>query len=379
MSEIRLGFACVWDAEPRRTWSYTPWELRAALRQRAEVVDLGIQLSLPARRALQVAGLKRRGGRWVTRFEHLRSWEWASESLLARRAASRRCDAVLEIQDLGALPVPYFLYQDLSYDIALTLLDENPAALGYFFPHLERDVILRRRDRQHRIYQQAAGVFAMSGFLARSLVKDTGLDAGKVHTIHPGAAPDATVPGAALAPRPGPRRRLLFVGTNFRVKAGEVVVAALEVLRREHDPRITLTVVGPSTWPLPGDVPPGIDFRGRVAAGEVEALYDSHDLLVVPSRLEGFGKVFVEALARGLPCIGRNAFAMPELIRPGQNGDLVEGDDPSALAGCIIGVLADDGIYARCAASRDDVLRTFNWDRAASDMIKVISEEIGKS
>jgi len=379
VSGPRLGFACVWDANAPRTWSYTPWELRLALRRQSgggEVVDLGIHVPMAMRRALQVAALRRRDGRWVTPWEHLKAWEWGSEAYLSRQADRHRCDAVLQIQDLAATRRPYFLYQDLSYDVVVALLDENSTGLVEYFPHLDREAVERRRARQLRLYQGAAGIFAMSTFLARSLVERTGLDPDKVHVVAPGARPSAEDPGPYPPRPPGPRRRLLFVGTTFGVKAGDTVVAATEILRRDHDAEITLTVVGPNHWPLPGPIPEGVQFVGRVSADEMGPIYDVHDLLVVPSRLEGFGKAFVEALAHGLPCVGRNAFAMPELISPGVNGDLVEGEDPQDLAVCIWRTLQNEAIFERCVADRGTVLQTYNWDRAAAQITAIVSRQL---
>jgi glycosyltransferase involved in cell wall biosynthesis len=310
-------------------------------------------------------------------WEHLRAWEHGLEAYLDRRATAFRCDAVLQIQDLAATSTPYFVYQDLSYDVVLELLERGSDGFRRYFPHLDRESLLRRRARQLRIYSHAAGVLTMSEFLRRSLIDRTGLEPAKVHTVYPGAIACAPkdVPGSTTEPSPErvpPRRRLLFVGTTFEVKAGDTVVAAFQQLR-QGDPTFTLTIVGPAQWPLPGGVPEGIDFVGRVDPVAVPALYDGHDLLVMPSRMEGFGKVFVEALARGLPCIGRDAFAMPELVRPGENGGLVASDDPIELANCIAKVLADDGVYERCAAESEKVLSRFNWDRAAAQVVATVN------
>jgi glycosyltransferase involved in cell wall biosynthesis len=98
--------------------------------------------------------------------------------------------------------------------------------------------------------------------------------------------------------------------------------------------------------------------------------------MVVPSRLEGFGKVFIEALSHGLPCIGRRAFAMPELIEAGVTGDLLERDDPAELATRIENVLANDEIYRNCEAKRASMLATFNWDRAARDVATAAADAV---
>ncbi|HLZ37944.1 MAG TPA: glycosyltransferase [Mycobacteriales bacterium] len=162
--------------------------------------------------------------------------------------------------------------------------------------------------------------------------------------------------------RPSPRRRLLFVGRDFHTKAGDVVVAAFRLLRAEFDPRMTLTVAGPAAWPLPGPVPDGVRFLGPVPVRRVADLLDDADLFVMPSRFEGFGIAFAEALARGLPCIARDDFAMPELVVPGHNGALVRDDDPVALAYAIADVLQDEHVYARCAGSAAAVSAHFTWN-----------------
>jgi glycosyltransferase involved in cell wall biosynthesis len=381
---VRLGFACGWENPPQRTWSYTPWNLRAALADRADLVDLGVTFPLPVRVGLKAACARRHRGQWVSMWRHSRPARWYGQTVLTRAAGRRPVDVVLEIQDLANFGgLPYLLYQDLSYDVLLERADA-PGGLSHF-PTLSRDAVLRLRDRQRSIYAGAAGVLAMSRWFADHLVQVSGVSAERVHVVHPGASAvdqpggSAGVAGpgggpgavAAVRRRSGPRRRLLFVGRDFHSKAGEVVVAATALLRRDVDPAITLTVVGPSGWPLPGQIPPGVDFRGRLPVDVLAGLYDHHDLFVLPSRFEGFGISFVEALAHGLPCVGRRAFAMPEIVTPGVNGDLVDGDDPAELAGRISALLADDALYERVGAAAGEVVRHYSWGRAADDVLAV--------
>jgi glycosyltransferase involved in cell wall biosynthesis len=374
----RLGFACVWDPDPRLTWSHTPWNLRAALRQQASLVDVGVRVPPAGRALLKVAFARRRGGRWTTAWKHSALWGSLAGRTVARAVRRAEVDAVVEIGDLAAVDRPFFVLQDLSVDLLLRHYEEAAGAVPHF-EALSLDLLRRRRERQLEVYARAAGVLAMSRHLARSLVEDTGLPPAKVHVVYPGAtaAAGGQSPPAWRDPV-APRRRLLFVGKDFHTKGGDVVVRALSALRSGWDPACTLTVVGPSAWPLPGAIPDGVEFLGRVPVAEISGLYDRHDLLVMPSRLEGFGIVFVEALARGLPCIGRNTFAMPEIIEPGRNGGLVDGDDPEELARVVAGVLADDATYAACARDAAAVAQRFTWDRAASDVLDAVRSTLAR-
>lgn len=379
----RIGFACLWRPDPVATWSHIPWHLRTAMRRRANVVDVGVTVPPAFQALLRVAHLRRRGGRFTSTWRQSGLTDRHCRRVISRSLAAAGCDAVVQIQDLAETDAPFFVFQDMSFDALLHVRDEVGLPL---FQNLTDAALRRRRDRQLRIYEKAAGVLAMSHWLARSLVEVTGLSPEKVRVVHPGiSASTGGEPGATPPPGHGPasglphweerpRRRLLFVGREFHRKGGDLVVAALAVLRREIDPQITLTVVGPRRWPVPGPVPDGVRFLGERPLSEVAPLYDSHDLFVLPSRLEAFGIVFAEAAARGLPCVGRDAFAMPEVIKPGVTGVLASDDDPVELAKLIAAALADDNLYVRCRAQAGEMAERFSWDRAGRDVVEAVRD-----
>lgn len=369
----RLGFACNWDPDPTRTWSGTNWALLTALQAQSDTVDVGTHMSLTARRAWQVATRRRRNGSWVSTWQTTPQWEKYLLNDVQKHVTEANCDAVLEIQDVGVIDRPYFVYQDLSYDVLIRELRSGDEGVSQFFKGLDRNVIERRRDRQHEVFARAAGVLAMSAAYAESLVNESGLPAEKVHVVYPGAA--SLGPEAAATPRrirERPRTKLLFVGTTFLVKSGDVVLKAFELLRRD-DPSLTLTIVGPNTWPMDAPIPVGVDFRGRVPRAEIVGIMDEHDLFVMPSRLEGFGMVFVEAMTRGLPCVGRRAFAMPELIEDGVTGAIVDTLDPVDLAEVIARTLANDSIYEEVERRAPETAQKFTWDKTAATMIDIIT------
>jgi glycosyltransferase involved in cell wall biosynthesis len=82
-----------------------------------------------------------------------------------------------------------------------------------------------------------------------------------------------------------------------------------------------------------------ISFIGEVPAGKpVRDILDASDLFVMPSRTEGLPRAMIEAMARGLPCIGSAVGGIPELL---DAGNMVMPDDPDALAAKIREVLGD--------------------------------------
>ena len=62
----RLGFACQWEEIPERTWSYTPWNLRAALRSVTDTTDIGVQIPPLPRTALKAIHTRYHGGLTTT-------------------------------------------------------------------------------------------------------------------------------------------------------------------------------------------------------------------------------------------------------------------------------------------------------------------------
>jgi len=77
-----------------------------------------------------------------------------------------------------------------------------------------------------------------------------------------------------------------------------------------------------------------ITWHGRVTDAALQDLYRVGDLFVMPS-YEGFGIVYLEAMAFGLPVIASTHGAAHEIVTPGHNGALISPDDPRALANVI--------------------------------------------
>ena len=311
---------------------------------------------------------RRAGGKCVTPWKHGRVTQHLVGRLLRRNLRGNGIDAIVQIGDVSEPDIPFYVVEDLSYQI---LLDQWRDGEGVpHFPGLSRRSLERLRDRQRRIHERAAGLIALSEWFAATLV-ESGLPRAKIHVMYPGATALAAIADATPR-RPPPRRRLLFIGKDFVTKGGDVVLEALRIIR-DDAADVRLTVAGPVDWPVAGGPPEGVDFLGRVPLARVGNLMDTHDLFLMPSRIEGFGIVFVEALARGLPCIARQSFAMPELIKPGFNGALIDEDDPEVLAKSVLAVLDNEEVYERTARDAPAVASYFTWDRAARDVLAAIT------
>ena len=108
-----------------------------------------------------------------------------------------------------------------------------------------------------------------------------------------------------------------------------------------------------------------VEFLGSVTAGEpVRRELDQADLFILPSRAEGVPRAMLEAMARGLPCIGSSIGGIPELLH---EEDLVPADNPAALAKVIGAVFADQTRLGRMSAR--------NLQKAAAYSTALLSRE----
>jgi glycosyltransferase involved in cell wall biosynthesis len=90
-----------------------------------------------------------------------------------------------------------------------------------------------------------------------------------------------------------------------------------------------------------------VAFMGEVSDSELRELYKSCSLFVMPSEAEGFGIVFLEAMAYGKPVVGGAHAGTPSVVKDGETGLLVERTDTRAIAQAITRILKDEALRLR--------------------------------
>ena len=115
-----------------------------------------------------------------------------------------------------------------------------------------------------------------------------------------------------------------------------------------------------------------IHFAGLVPDVDIE--YQQADVFVLPSRFEGYGMVFAEALSAGLPIIATRAGAVPDLV-PDTAGLLVAPDNPGALAEAIHSVLTADGLRQQLqTGARACAEKLPTWRESAEKVFNLLRE-----
>lgn len=175
---------------------------------------------------------------------------------------------------------------------------------------------------------------------------------------------------------------IVSVGTVVPRKGYDILIDALAQLR---DLPWRLTIVGGldrdlacasalETRVVASGLASRIRFAGVLGADEISALLARADIFALPSRYEGYGMAFAEAMAHGLPVVATRAGAIPGTVPP-EAGLLVEPENANAFAEALGKVLRDADVRRRLAAGAWAHAQTLpRWEDTAAVIAGVIRE-----
>jgi glycosyltransferase involved in cell wall biosynthesis len=212
----------------------------------------------------------------------------------------------LRLEELDAIHFPL--------TVMLPRVDDPPAAVSLldiqhvFFPEFfSRAELAYRRLVYGWSLRRAHTVIAISQHVKETLVQRQGIDAARIEVIHLG------LDHVLFHPNGTEERRafLLYPANPWPHKNHERLFQAFTRVRRAR-PELRLILTGTGLERL-GDVPAGVEVRGRVAREELAELYRTASALVFPSLYEGFGQPPLEAMASGTPVAVSRAGSLPEI------------------------------------------------------------------
>jgi phosphatidyl-myo-inositol dimannoside synthase len=254
--------------------------------------------------------------------------------------------------------------------------------------------------RREAALQRAALVVALSHFTAHQVGAVHGVPETRIRVIHPAVDPALL---REARPEAGGRRArdtatLLTVArlsAAERYKGCDTVISALPAVRLE---------AGPVQYVIAGDgddlprlrslaeaqgVAPAVTFAGSVQRTDLPALYRDCDVFVMPSVAErrpegwtgeGFGIVYIEASAFGLPVIAGNGGGAPEAVEDGVTGYVVDGRDAGAVAAALVRLITDEALRDRMgAAGRQRVEKYFTFERFQNDVAAVVHAAVSSA
>jgi glycosyltransferase involved in cell wall biosynthesis len=107
------------------------------------------------------------------------------------------------------------------------------------------------------------------------------------------------------------------------------------------------------------------------------ALMKHFDVLVLPSRTEALGGVLIEAMALGVPIVASSVGGIPEVVKDGETGLLIESSNPEDYAAAILRVLNDPPLAKRITVSAKAWGAQFDIQRIIGLLERCYEEVIG--
>lgn len=179
---------------------------------------------------------------------------------------------------------------------------------------------------------------------------------------------------------------LLSVGRLEHNKGFDVLAASLRIAGQQGTPlaasgwRWVIVGAGPYRRALEQSIAENgigshVTFVGRAAESDLHAWYEAATVFIHPSRYEGSSLVTLEAMAHRRPIIATTAGGLPDKVRPGSNGWLVEPDDADGLAAAITEATSNAMVLPQMGArSRAIVEQEFAWPVLAERQLALYRE-----
>jgi glycosyltransferase involved in cell wall biosynthesis len=262
-------------------------------------------------------------------------------------------------------PRPYFAYVDTCFSTYINVYHDSTLFIG--------SDLNRIFDTEARWLSRAAGIFFGTEWAKEQVVNDYSLSSTNLHVV--GAGGNIDIPERDQFNQ---GRNLLFIAYDFERKGGNVAVEAFRKTKAQyHDAELTIVGDRPSDEVLRLD---GVSYEGFLRKsvpaelGRLKHLYATAFALIHPTSSDIQPLVISEAGYFGCPAIAPRSFGIPDLIKHGATGFLI--DLPltgGAFAERILELCADPVKYAEMRkATREHALENQNWPAVGERIVQIM-------
>lgn len=162
------------------------------------------------------------------------------------------------------------------------------------------------------------------------------------------------------------------------IKGMDLVIPAVEKVYQKHK-NIKLLIVGDGTLresmehSLTSNLSPLTSFAGRQGQDTLQSYYDRIDILLMPSRSEGFGLTAIEGMARGCVIVASNTGGLPEVVVDGKVGLLHQPESIDDLADKISCLLENSALFEEMKRNLSTHVRQFAFEKYSTSFNKLYS------
>lgn len=242
--------------------------------------------------------------------------------------------------------------------------------------------LLKTASGIHVFPQQNASAFADCGVHVPTFAGPNGFDPEEVPELHRAAVVSGSGDSTKI--------NFLFLGRmDARPKGLDLLLKGLSagINDRKLPANLRLDLVG-ADW---GDqhrlealaarlrITDFVRFPGRVSSAERWDVLSSHDILVLPSRWDGFGNVVLEAMVLGKPVIVSEEAGSSAYVREAQCGYLVQPNPASICAGLVRAIETRDQWRSMGERGRTFAYEHLTWDKIAAHEARSLEEVLGRA
>jgi glycosyltransferase involved in cell wall biosynthesis len=218
-------------------------------------------------------------------------------------------------------------------------------------------------------------IIAISNSTKEEIISQYHYPKSKISVAYPGVSKEM-VRNSPCKFRTFPRLTLLFLGG---LKKRKNPLFLLKLLKSLNNPKIKLILAG--TGPLLTELKQytnthhlidQVTFTGFVQEEDKLKLYQSADILLLPSLKEGFGMTITEAAACGIPAIGANHYSIKEIIKDQETGLLAKPNDIEDWSKSVLQLIKSDKKRHQMGLKAQKYVKThFTWEKNIKTHLKV--------
>lgn len=233
------------------------------------------------------------------------------------------------------------------------------------------------RRISQRVYRSSRRVICVSERVREQVLEGAGTGC-PTSVVYNGVDPELFPPGTESTDE---RPIILSVGNLIPIKGHDLLIRAVASLAAEF-PTLTLEIIGdgPERGRLQAlaqqlHVDDRVRFLGRRSRQQVASAMQQCTLFALPSRYEGLGCVYLEAMASGKPVIGCRGQGIEEVVEHGTNGWLVGPDDVKELRDALSTLLSNTALRRFVASqARQTILDEFTLTHQADHLRRIYQE-----
>ncbi len=363
---MRIAYITIENPNHRHSWSGTNYYILQSIRKHLGTTDtlgpVAPRITLFFLKALNQISLRFPGKRFDYRHSVILSK--ACAKIIQQRLNREKYDLIIA-------PTGNALIAYLNTDIPIVYIGDRTVAGAFNYHEQFRNLFAfsekQSRETDKLALEKASLVSFPSHWAGDSAIKDYGLAPEKVAVIPFGANLDEQPEF-----NPGTQKKgavkLLFAGTNWKDKGGDIVLEAHVELKRRGIAS-TLIICGSKPPVEINDTDVIVEgFLNKDNPSEFKRLMEhfrTSDFFILPTRYEAYGLVFCESAAYSLPVIATNTGGIPTIVIEGETGFLLPLEaGGKAYAEKIIAAMNQPGLIEKMRRkSYDRYKEILNWDQ----------------